>query len=81
VGLGATARERAIGSLEDREVFIIYRRRAGITQLDLAERAGVRQPLISWWEKGRIELSEDAVEALWDAAEALASERGQEQVA
>jgi hypothetical protein len=75
-GVGG-ARERALGSLEDREIFMIYRRRAGVTQMAIAKESGIRQPLISWWEQGKVELSDEAVEKLWIAVEKLVAVVGE----
>jgi predicted transcriptional regulator len=66
-----SARERALGSLEERELFILLRRRAGVTQREVARQSGVRQPLVSVWEKGSTEISRERVDALWSALEVL----------
>lgn len=68
-----SARDRAVESLEERELFILYRRRMGVTQTALAAETGIRQPRISWWEQGRMEFSAEKVERLWEAVEVLAT--------
>lgn len=68
-----TARDRAVESLEERELFILYRRRMGVTQTRLAEETGIRQPRISWWEQGRMEFSPEKVQRLWEAVESAAT--------
>jgi len=49
-----------------------YRKKAGLTQKQLAENLGVSQPEISFWETGVIEPSDDSVQrisAILDADE------------
>ncbi len=45
----------------------VMRKRAGMTQAQLAERAGVNQHHISRWEKGRVEPSRANLERVADA--------------
>lgn len=78
--VSVTARERAIGSLEERELFTLYRRRHRLTQEAVGRVAGVRQGQVSWWELGKIELEDSVVESLWTAAEELVA-HGREGVA
>jgi transcriptional regulator with XRE-family HTH domain len=65
--------------LEERELFILYRRRAGVTQTALAEQTGIRQPRISWWESGRLDFSREKVDRLWEAVEVLATTGAREE--
>lgn len=74
-----SARDRAIESLEERELFILYRRRMGVTQTALAVETGIRQPRISWWEQGRMEFSAEKVQRLWEAVEVLAATGAREE--
>lgn len=46
-------RQGQAGSLNEREVFYILRRRAGIPQHRVAELAGTTQSYLSAWESGR----------------------------
>jgi predicted transcriptional regulator len=71
LSLTSSARDRAIENLEERELFTLLRRRAGVTQRDVAAEAGIRQPLVSVWEKGSTEISRERVDALWTALETL----------
>lgn len=66
-------RVRALGRLEEREAFILWRRRHGITQGEAARSAGIIQPMVSGWEKGSYELPREKVDALWAAVDALAA--------
>lgn len=56
--------------LEERELFTLRRRRAGVTQARLARMAGTARPMVSAWERGRMELGEDTRRRLWEALEA-----------
>ena len=69
--LSNTARY-AINTLEEREVFTLFRRRHGLRQEEVAARVGMEQPQVSLWERGATRLDEDVVGSLWDAAFELA---------
>lgn len=56
--------------VEERELFTLRRRRAGVTQQRLAVMAGTARPMVSAWERGRMELGEDIRRRLWEALEA-----------
>ena len=51
----------------EHEMFSLARRRAGLTQAWVAAAAGLQQPQISAWERGRRGLPAAAREALWAA--------------
>jgi transcriptional regulator with XRE-family HTH domain len=59
--------------LEERELFTLRRRRAGVTQRDVALRAGTARPMVSAWERGRMELGADTRQKLWAALKELAA--------
>jgi ribosome-binding protein aMBF1 (putative translation factor) len=74
VTVGLETRSRELRGLEERELFMLIRRRAGITQVQIAERAGIAQTVVSRWESGRWPASEEWVGGLWDALDALMAE-------
>ncbi len=49
------------------EAIRVFRKRAGLTQEQLAERMGVRQPHVSRWEQGRVEPTRNNLERVADA--------------
>ena len=52
--------------LEDRDLFAVLRRRAGLTQGEVATKIGVHQSNVSRWERGRANgLSGDDLSAAW----------------
>lgn len=57
------------------ERFVIMRRRLGVTQAEIAARAGrLQQSHVSAWERGNRRLSDDAVSRLVGALNAVAQE-------
>lgn len=54
-----------VSELEEREIFTLVRRRKGLTQGDVARRAGVARPTVSRWEAGTFDLGDDARGRLW----------------
>lgn len=69
----AGARERALGTLEERELFTLYRRRNGIRQTWVAAYVGISQPTLSSYEQGHRRFSASRIEELWAAVESLAA--------
>jgi hypothetical protein len=62
---------RDIGPLEEWEVFGIARRRARVSQLDLAAESGITQPRISVWERTGVGMGEKRVARVWAALNTL----------
>jgi transcriptional regulator with XRE-family HTH domain len=61
------------------ERFVILRRRLGITQAEVAARAGrLQQSHVSAWERGNRRLSDDAVTRLVGALNEIAGEESRE---
>jgi len=56
--------------VEERESFLLHRRRLGFTQSDVASRSGVGRIKIVNWENGSALLKPDQIESLWAALEA-----------
>lgn len=81
MSLSSSARDRAVDSLEERELFTLYRRRHRLRQEDVGERAGISQSYVSSWECGSFDLGAERIDALWTAAESLVAEREMENVA
>lgn len=72
----AVAREAALSQLEERELFWITRRRAGVAQREIAERVGVSQVTVCKFERGVFRPDDDRVEAYWAALDEAIAERG-----
>lgn len=62
---------RDVGTLEEWENFGVARRRAKVSQLDLAAASGVGQPRISTWEREGRALKPEEIERVWVALEQL----------
>jgi transcriptional regulator with XRE-family HTH domain len=56
-------------SLEERERFAVLRRRAGLKQSEIAQRAGTYRLLVSRWEAGSLEPADEIRAELWSALE------------
>lgn len=61
--------------LEDWELFTVLRRKAGLRQEDVARRAGVAQPNLSKWERGRREPSAEWQAKVWETLLRMTAER------
>lgn len=67
-------RRAQAGELNEREVFVVLRRRAGIPQHRVAEVAGLTQSYLSAWESGRWNPPEKCARAYWSALDEILSE-------
>lgn len=63
--------------VEEREKFLVLRRRTGLTQAEVAERSGVGRIKILAWENGSGLLKQDQIDALWSALDTIDSEAGE----
>ena len=63
--------------LEDWELFTVLRRKAGLTQAEVAAAAGVAQPNLSKWERGRRTPTDEWQARAWAALLGLSRERAE----
>lgn len=61
-------------SLEERELFMLTRKRRGVTQQAIADRIGVSQAVVSYIETGRWEATHERWCQMWTALEVAAGE-------
>jgi len=66
---------RLVPRLTEQERFMVLRRRAGVTQPELAARTGIKQSRISAWERECAALDPERVQALWEAMNSAAAEK------
>jgi DNA-binding transcriptional regulator YiaG len=69
------AHRATLGELTGQEVFSIVRRRASITQHDVAKLSGTTQSYLSAWESGRWEPPTKRVLAYWRALASLLAQQ------
>lgn len=51
--------------LDDRALFTVLRRRAGLTQGEVGDRIGTHQSEISRWERGHAVIGDEKLEQAW----------------
>lgn len=69
------ARRARVGDLFERELFFLTRKRARISQEDVAREAQLTQSYLSAWESGRWTPPEERQELFWGALDRLLAVR------